>query len=642
MPALPTAALTYPPLVRVGPAGGGRPGFDAGAVWEIAPALRPVRIAQGSGASGLPYCEFSVDLAEAGSLVVDEAAPVGFGRAVEVWLDNGPAGAGVRNYVPVFAGEIVSQTTRFGSAPDERILRAALLPERFGEALRGPLVVLPPASGASPGDPPPVVVMEGWHLEYNPEIAGQIEPNRHDAKVDHPDDGSVSLAPWRDPGTTIPDSDAEKWEPRSAVRSLIDLVGSGTDAPWVVREETEPNPDPLATSDPDPASDDPVYGGLPELADVRIPPGTYPPQALDAILHPLGLDWTVDLEPASTDPSPTDEPPALTLRLRVYRRGRGEVRVLKMQRPEGDALDLSLTDAGEFEQTLDLAAPPNVVVVRGAPRETEIDVRLYPGWEPGAAEAGRLWIANEDGAYTGTRDGAPEGPVPEPPDWAGIGVTVPRRRRLGDRLARDDDGRRLPPALYWRADDAGTWTEVPPSWTWAVLEDRIGVRFEGDEPPSNLLATPAPQLAIVGAVVGDERIEARVGPTGRGPAAREKVLDLDASHRFRWEETLSGGFDFVLPTESVPPTALVEEIEAFATKVLREEEPAAADLAVTLPGLRTDYAVGDLLDSVEGRNIALSRTSAGDARPQITGFDWRPRESELVTFLEIRQTGGGG
>ena len=661
-----TAERFFPPLVRVGPPDGSVP--DGAGGWEPAPDLLPVAFSRGSGSAGLPSCTFAVDLAAARTLIVDAEVPTQWGRAVEVWLDRGPDpddDRGRRVYEPAFFGELLRQDLSFGGEADEVVVTAALTPRMFGGPLAGPLVPDPLLPGPFAGVG--ASLLTGWPLEYNPRIDGISRPNRYFEEVRHPDgpDGEdLLLHPWQDPGTDSggePGDDdrgwygpaAEEWDHRDAVVSLCRLLNPA--------EEYIENPDRTGEGEGDGRDRDP-FTDLPALADVTVRPGAYLSAALDALLHPYGLDWTIDLEAAGDgEPSPPGEPPAMRRSVRVYRRGRGPEKKLRMQRPArpgrpAQPLSAAATTAANVRLSVDVGSPYTVVTVRGAADRTEAAVPLFRGWPEGGdglttappgSPAWREWVANEDGAYCGTRAGGP-GEVPdEPPDWSDYGVTLPRRRRLGDRLTAGPDGRPLPPELFFRGDPPAPWSPVPPGWTWELLDDRVGVRFVGDAPPPELVALgDGAELLIVGTVVGDERIAATAGPSGRSPAAGERELVVESAHRFGRRRLDYGGTGLgtagALRPGSFVPGDDADAIETFAGEVLRAEEAARVDAAAELVGLRGGYAVGDLLIEVAGRGVSLDRSTVADDRrryAQVTAVAYDVPAA--VTRLELRPSPGG-
>ena len=627
--------------------------------WEPAADLRPLSISRGGGSAGLPRCEFAVDLAAAGTLIVDGQVPRDYSRTVAVWLDRGPDpddDDGGRLYEPVFFGEIVRQDLAFGSAPDDARVLARMTERQVSGPLAGPLT--PTAAGPGPSYALSLAELPGWPLEFNPRIEGTVVGNRYADALPHPDDASLDLHAWQDPGTDsrgedLGDADAgyfgpapESWTHEGAVAAACRLLNPD--------ERCVDNPD-EPTADPDPDGDG-VYDGLPELADVTLPPGTYLPGVLDALLRPYGLDWTVDLS-ADPGPTPAGEPPAMTREIRVYRHGRGPERTVSMPRPRipGETptpLTAENSTAAEARVSVDVGEPYTAVTVYGAARETESLIVLERGWPveddglstsaPGA-DAWRLWVANEDGRYCGSREGGPAEVPDAPPDWSGFGVTIARRRRLGDRLTVDADGRRLPPELFFRAAPSQGWYPAPPSWTWSILPHRAGVRFSGDVPPQELVAAgDGAGLAVLAGVVGDELVSADAGPSGRSPAAGERRFFARAPHRFRDDRRDASHLEADGRVPGVfEPRDDAAAAQSYADELLRQLEPAAMDLSVQLVGLQTTHVIGDLLTEIEGRGVSLDRSSAADDRrryAQVVGLRWSPED--LTTDLQTRPSPG--
>ena len=179
-------------------------------------------------------------------------------------------------------------------------------------------------------------------------------------------------------------------------------------------------------------------GATVPLRDIRIPIGTYLPQALDQLLIPHGYNWYLDYTTATM---PT---------IRLFKIGSGTQKTLKLQMPSS-SLDLTLSNVNRLSIDSNIADSFNEVTVCGDYKRYEVTVPLYAAWnstvdawEPYRLaqdssdfeenQSGwRLGLANEAGDLdTATTRFGQTPTVPAFWDEVGAGQFTPHRRVMDD------------------------------------------------------------------------------------------------------------------------------------------------------------------------------------------------------------------
>src|SRR5690606_4368716 len=97
-----------------------------------------------------------------------------------------------------------------------------------------------------------------------------------------------------------------------------------------------------------------------------------------------------------------------------------------------------------------------------------------------------------------------------------FGILYDKRRRAEDCLTFGTDMFRQPPRLEWSDDGGTTWQPVPDDgWQWSLLETQLGIRFQGNTPPQELMAAgDNARVRLCCTVVGDECIEGKAAAEG--------------------------------------------------------------------------------------------------------------------------------
>lgn len=585
---------------------------------ELTPELVWRQIVRAMGGDRLDHAAFSYDLAQTGERLRNLQTPLNWSRKVEVRLYTGAeVSPGVDEFVPLFWGDLHLQDGQIVVNQGEAVdVTASIFPYLFGDTCPGVRYYDPY------GTDPAARYVDVWEeVEFNPLVDGVIEENMALATVD-PGGGAGTYKVWADP---------ESYRTAGA-EAIQDLNGEGGKTRWTLAEAVYSlcwfcNPDETWIKNPDRATTISTLGGAIPIDNVKLPPGKHLPFYLDNLLHPYGFDWVVDL---SQDP---DNAGLSIRRIKVVSRSDGTSKTLKMQDVGGtlelDPAELSYSNCKSFRWRTDIGNVANEVRAVGARKEREIQFPLYRTWptaDDTVSAAGlakddpasdyntankvnvwRKWVACEAGDYTDFVD-ADDVMRATPAVTEAYIVTdgfwkVPRRRRAESRLVLDEDGKRRPPLLEW-SDDAGTtWRKV--TWPHYILSTQIGVLFDDNEPPAELVAAgDDARLRLTCTVADDERVESTAAWSADSPNAAIAAIAIDASDRFFFRDidtsvTIPTGAD----TEERDDAAL---ITTFAEHVRDAEKSAEIRAEAVLWNADTEYALGDLITELEGRGIDLN------------------------------------
>lgn len=348
------------------------------------------------------------------------------------------------------------------------------------------------------------------------------------------------------------------------------------------------------------------------------------------------------------------------------------------------ALDVSKSNVPDLGAEWNWADTANEIVCHGSPVEWEATFELYRGWtededaytadelrivDDGADEsdeesvfkdhpnAWRKYVLNEAGDYCGTR--VTVQPIPEAPfDLSPLlgPNTEAKRRRFHRCLTIDRNLERREVYLQYRDatvasdGDAAAWKTIPregaDAWTFAgfhVLEKECGIYFSGSTPPPNLMDPDIckdGRLRITATIRGDDRLEYvaqkratedTVYENGTSPNRNTIRLFVDLSDRFHYRNILKENLTGFGPTiyasalqaetygdDTTDDTKLIEE---FGDGLRDIETPARISCDIELAGIQTAYQIGQLVKSIDGRNISLNRNNEADSQklyPQIT------------------------
>lgn len=620
-------------------------------------------IMRSAGGRQLDVAEIAYSLAKTGERLVDLETPTEFSRKVQVRLRRDDD-----EIAPVllFSGELATQAIKISKAEGERVhLQARVEPWHFGEPLLGPHV------GDQAGD----VQVPDAPIRFNPLIDGEIKFNRSTAlnSDEEPAEGEPDNRYWLwlDPESVRTpeaihyaqdDEDAGEWTLAQAVHALC----------WAA------NPDEPMISNPTLSECAMAFADAPEVKNIELPRGKYLPELLDALLQPFGYSWF--LSPGFTNEEEDTEADYIgTNYLRFFKLGAGPETEVFLQRP-GEELDGALSHVADLNVTWNIADVANVIVGQGSQKEIELTVELYRAWPEaddsltaddlirvdGAADddaaiyslfkekrnVWRKWVLNEAGDYCMTRNGV--APILNTPfDLTEIlgPASVPKRRKFGRRLGKDVDGDRLPPYIEYRDpavaedDDPGAWKPLDSDALQIqerpeILDRECGIYFGGSKPPAALIELGEDaRLRITATIKADDRLTYESPRAAISPNGNEIRLVVDLSDRFHFRQfctVAEFASQFAADTDDTAEADDTAALEAFCDALRDVEQAARLNCDFTLFGIHSQYAIGQLVTKVDGRNIQLNRNASDSPTklyPQITGI--RLDRTNQTTTLKV-------
>lgn len=278
------------------------------------------------------------------------------------------------------------------------------------------------------------VEISGTDAMFNPNIDGTVMPNRSDKKI--PDDDQETTYGWTDAEVGV---NAFSMTYHDQIPSMFTLKDAVASVMWTC------NPDEVFIRNARNA-DLAVLDDAPPVEDVIIEGGRYLPFYLDALLHPVGYNWTTDYDQEPEEETETNleyERP----KIRVFKKGVGDEVYLNWQRPDavlvlatGNDAASTGSDINQYVLARNIGDSVNRIRIWGDYIRAEVTVPLYPAWPAGDDEltaedldksaegsvyqlhrdAHRRWVANESGEWFGLRTGTFY-PIPEdPPDFSAI------------------------------------------------------------------------------------------------------------------------------------------------------------------------------------------------------------------------------
>lgn len=334
--------------------------------------------------------------------------------------------------------------------------------------------------------------------------------------------------------------------------------------------------------------------------------------------------------------------------------------------------------------------------------EVDASAAMLPKWKL-ANQAGapveeldkyRLWVCEEvkgptveiDGDRKWTRDATTEDAVLDVAAIWGAAGGVTRRRRPGRMplLCRDANGKPRQSAVALSKDYAGPvnalwdgtgeWQFVAASNGWRLLPDRLGIRIDCEDPEAwnigvktsatvgmngvvkLVTATAAPTeqnptlfLRLTTVIEGDARVARPIGRRISSPlrSTRYRIVDARESYGQQYVHVSS---PYIGNTETTGELnaagdAIVtrddsEKVAAYGRQVQQASEDPPVAGTVTIPWFAPAYRVGDLIESVAGRDLSLqanAATEAGEAPryPYVVGVDYSFGEGGQATVLHL-------
>lgn len=509
-----------------------------------------------------------------------------------------------------------------------------------------------------------------WPYVFNPKIDDKIEGNRTTQQEDEDFDDGEGPYVFANPeayrtntarGDGQGDDTREKWKLSEAVHRLC----------WSC------NPDETYITNPKLDELEDVFGyyqTFNELQNHSCEFGKYLPDQLDALLRPHGFGWFLQHSLNDDDERET--------KLAFYRRGEGVPRQLLIQRV-GKTLKMSKTNVESFQHSVNLVELANEVTVRGNFPRYESTFPLGPGWDIGYDTidgdgetlrgietldlnhefgkdhrlVGRQYVLNEAGDFcdpTRTDTNPYDFEEDLPGEWAIV------RRRFHPCISRTADGNDEEKRSYgyvvewWDRDVEGADdpdTTDDPGWKrvkegYSVLEHQCGILFT--QPPGRLwqlvLEYTAPpsgvthyglNLRITASVYADKQMESTAEKRDSSPQAETIELLMDMRDKFHKRE--------VLPTsvlyEKPDPDNIddQDDLDTYAEKVRDLEDAGEVSCSFTLFGVdHAEYAIGDVIDKVDGRNIELTANNPDSTTPrrlQVVGFNFSVGNEQKTELL---------
>jgi hypothetical protein len=562
-----------------------------------------LRVVQSAGGGRLDYADLSFALED---FRTNSEMPSGFQKMVAVFFPD-------NDQTRVHLGDYVFETEQVTASRETLVGSSQMRSYHFGEPLTG-FYVKSPLTGAAE------LIHES--IVFNPRVDGKTRPNRsqHDAEyLDltcylfvHPESVMTLDA------EAYQDDFGNLWTLRTAVDALCQFANGNEE---FIRNPTSTQ---LTTLDDGP-----------EIKDIFIPIGTRLPEALDRILAPLGYNWHVDYATGTEKPI-----------IKFFKIGAGDTKQLYTQAP-GSLLDLNETNLAQYSVSRLIGDAFNQVRVLGDYERKEVTLPLMPAWpeddddltaadldrsDEGSQYVGhelawRCWVANEAGDIDSGRSfGALEIKVPDLQDI--FTVYIPHRRQIEDPITYTgpENAKQRRPILVEYSTGVDAWLPVPESWPIKLMPDQIGVYFDGDQPPTELIdAGTAARVRITGTIAGDSRIEGLAEQQDWSVNGRRIEQLLMAPDKFFYRKRQEDGdYRSVFTSYSSIDTADeaddTDEISAYAEAVRDRSHYAEIDCEFVLPGLHLEYQIGDLISSIDGREINLDAapSNAPDFRyPQI-------------------------
>lgn len=278
-----------------------------------------------------------------------------------------------------------------------------------------------------------------------------------------------------------------------------------------------------------------------------IPLGSTLFDALDALLRPYSCSWRLKWSGALG---------SVVTEIEIFELGRGLEEPLRIQRL-GDTIHNRRTNVADVKVDFDITAQPNRIIAVSGLRQLEVEINLYPAWDPAddplgvsngfldeydelangddyqlgekKEHVGRKWAANEAGDYNGFRSSQTTAQV--------LPQTVRRvRRPMLPCLTRARDGQLVGNRGYvldWQ-DFADEWHEVQDAYR--VATDEAAIWFT-ELPPVEIwneyLADKENYgLKITATIVLDDRVLVETNRRSDSPQGQDHWLYLDLSSEY--------------------------------------------------------------------------------------------------------------
>jgi hypothetical protein len=622
--------------IRLGDVDGSTPTADDEVTY-----LMPTRMELSATGGRVTTAVFDFDLGELNQHIVDTLAPKGVTRQIEV------------REVDVFGdfkrilcwGKLAAQPVEIGET--ERIQFVARIDKHlFGQPLSGTPFWSPRHNQQLLLDRP---------LVFNPEIDEVILGNKSDKQWVTRNNAFVFFdvaSVNNQAARTYHGQTPINWTIYEAVHVLC----------WLCNPDETYIKNPTATdcyialSKMDPTRD--------LLKNVHIHRDRYLPQLLDELLTPYGASWTVDF---TTDPATGNS----VRKIRLFRRNFGTPKQLYLQRP-GDKLDTAKSNVPQLSINYDVSNLANVVVGRTSRKQREGTFELVWAWpatedslERDAiltdADTKKLhphayhkFVLNESGAYIGLRTEITA--IKDLTSHFDGDATLPTCRKFLPCLSRVIDDQSSADKLEsrgivveWLDPGDSLWKTV--DWGVSNLQQECGVWFDGvDQKFYDAIQQYNTQVKVrvTATIEGDLCTYSTAARLDESPNGDEIILPLNLGDKFHDKLLASSS---IYKTLNVADTADDKSrLSTYVTQIRAIEDSADLACSAILEGIdHPEYQIGDLITSVNGRNLKLNRNNASLLSPekylQVMGFtlnlppgeDAKPQTELLLESFDEEQ-----
>jgi hypothetical protein len=302
------------------------------------------------------------------------------------------------------------------------------------------------------------------------------------------------------------------------------------------------------------------------------------------------------------------------------------------------------------------ARRPVKLVAEAEGQLVESTFELVGGWDPAdtslpdeeygkssssdfdaVAHVFRLWVLNEDGAYSG--EPFDRG---EPFDLTGFfkeeEAIDPQPLRFGNPLTQDGAGRRLSVSVEMSTEDGASWSRYPGAVD--VLRDRAGVYLDDDALPDGFLAAAeagTARVRVTGTLRSPLPLRA-VRWRGNPFAGSFETRRLAVGDAFRWWRVATSGKHHEALVAGERSAAEADDRAALVTWLAQTAERRAAAEAggpvrIEAAGPMVGLRIGDRLDGLAGRRIGAGLTDPAAEGPaamlERIDHQWERMRSEL-------------
>jgi hypothetical protein len=388
------------------------------------------------------------------------------------------------------------------------------------------------------------------------------------------------------------------------------------------------------------------------VRNIEIPFGAYLPEALDALLNPLGYYWFVERSSRTSR------------NIVIQQRGTGGKVVSLFHQKVGEKLDTNKTSVEALSLTFDADRLANTVYAYGSRQQLEITVELVKAWPedldgtrfrdlkrsrhhlneeetPDIVNAYRKWVLNETGAYINTRtetryrfhgslqtragartllDSYPR-PRPLLPTLTTEvidGVSAPIGRFSGIEV--EYLGPPTPGVENETAEQREARWQPAGNWGIEILKSEGGIYISGEDAPVELvLRRSDAALRVTATIEMDfEPVGAanRVGASPQ-PYVVSEALDLDGQFHLRQLSSLSKYHGAGRDSTAVDDRAA---IQAYAEMLRERFDSVDVSGPVVIEGVdHHEYRVGLRVEGVRGKRRLFDNRTYRPTIPMIAG-----------------------